>query len=72
MEQVQITKWWKLFDRVIAVKQGASRPVTSKSLAEILICSGCGSRQWTVGTNSWRCEVCEKELPFTRAGILLN
>src|SRR5688572_23517125 len=26
-ENVQVTKWWKFFDRVIAVKNGASQPV---------------------------------------------
>jgi ubiquinone/menaquinone biosynthesis C-methylase UbiE len=72
MEQIKITKWWKLFDRVIAVKRGASQLVTFKKLSEVLICSACHARQWSVRTSGWKCQVCGKELPVTREGIILN
>jgi SAM-dependent methyltransferase len=72
MEQVKINKWWKLFDRVTAVKRGASQPVTLKKLSEILMCSACHSKQWSVSTQDWKCQVCKKELSITQTGILLN
>jgi SAM-dependent methyltransferase len=72
MEQIQISKWWKLFDRVTAVKRGASRPVSGKSLAEVLVCSVCQSRQWSIMDNKWICKSCSKVLPVTEVGIILN
>lgn len=72
MEQVKITKWWKLFDRVTAVKRGASQPVMIKKLSEVLMCSACHARQWSVNTSDWKCQACGKELTVTREGILLN
>lgn len=71
-EQIQITKWWKLFDRVTAMKHGSSQPVKLKNLSEVLTCSACQSSQWSVTTSGWKCQVCGKELSISRAGILLN
>jgi ubiquinone/menaquinone biosynthesis C-methylase UbiE len=71
-EGVQITKWWKLFDRVLAVKRGKSEPVDHRSLQDVLICSDCGEIRWEKRTNSLRCQNCGRELRFARRGIVLN
>ncbi len=41
-ENIQITKWWKLFDRVLANKNGSASPVGVKTLVDVLRCSSCG------------------------------
>jgi len=72
MEQISISKWWKLFDRVTAVKRGSSQPVTRKSLPDVLACSHCHATQWSVTAGAWICRSCGKVLPVTEAGIILN
>ena len=72
LENVQITKWWKLFDRVIAVKNGSSRPVEARKLADVLRCSGCKQIKWQKEAGVFRCQNCGKELSLTSDGIVLN
>lgn len=72
MEQMKISKWWKLFDRVTARKRGSSQPVPLKNLSEALTCSACHSRQWSASDHAWTCRSCGRALPVTPAGILLN
>ena len=71
-ENIQITKWWKLFDRVIANKNGTSSPVGTKSLIAILKCSTCGHTQWRKTFDTWKCDHCGRELAITGEGIVLN
>jgi ubiquinone/menaquinone biosynthesis C-methylase UbiE len=71
-EKIQITKWWKLFDRVIAVQHGSSHLIGSKSLSQVLKCSACHSIRWSKTSNAWKCQNCGNELPITPEGILLN
>ena len=71
-ENIQITKWWKLFDRVIANKNGSSRPVGVKSLVDILRCSTCGLTQWHKTFNVWKCDHCGRQLATTGEGIVMN
>jgi ubiquinone/menaquinone biosynthesis C-methylase UbiE len=72
LDRIQITKWWKLFDRVIATKQGSSMLVGRESLAAVLKCASCGHIHWAMISHVWRCEDCGKELPVTKEGIVLN
>lgn len=72
LEQIQISKWWKLFDRVMAVKQGSSGPVDVRDLSKVLKCASCGHTRWAVSSNTWQCENCTKQLSTTAEGILLN
>jgi SAM-dependent methyltransferase len=37
-EKIQITKWWKLFDRVIALQRGSFKLIGSKCLSHVLKC----------------------------------
>ena len=71
-ENIHITKWWKLFDRVKAVKSGKSSQVANRSLQDVLKCSDCGETQWDRKTNSLHCENCGRELTVTGQGIVLN
>ena len=71
-DNIQITKWWKLFDRVTAVKGGSSNPVGAKGLLEVTKCSSCHSIYWVKTSNKWKCESCGNELSLTKEGIVLN
>ncbi len=71
-ENFEITPWWKLFDRVIAVKNGNSDPVTNHKLQDVLQCSACGQIQWERKENSLRCGNCGRELTITKEGIVSN
>jgi ubiquinone/menaquinone biosynthesis C-methylase UbiE len=71
-ENVQITKWWKLFDRVLANRNGTSRPVGVKSLVDVLQCPACGQTRWVKTSKALKCEHCSKELPVTPENIILN
>lgn len=72
MEQVQITCWWKLFDRVIAIKRGSSQPVARRDLSQVLKCSFCSSMDWKEASDHWQCHNCGRELLLHRQGIVLN
>ncbi|HKY53574.1 MAG TPA: class I SAM-dependent methyltransferase [Anaerolineales bacterium] len=68
----QIAPWWKLFDRVIAMKNGSSHPVGAQSLTEVMRCKACGQTRWEKEMNALRCRNCGKELSVTKQGIVLN
>jgi ubiquinone/menaquinone biosynthesis C-methylase UbiE len=71
-EQVNITRWWTLFDRVLARRQGVFVPAERRSLGDVLLCSSCGQIDWEQSIKSWRCQNCGKELSVTQDGIVLN
>lgn len=72
LEKIQITPWWKLFDRVIAIKHGNTASVNTRGLCAVLKCSSCNSTHWAQMSRSWQCESCGKELPVTEQKIVLN
>jgi ubiquinone/menaquinone biosynthesis C-methylase UbiE len=72
MEAVQITKWWKLFDRVTATKNGSSQAVGARKLSEVMLCSACRQTQWQQEVDSLKCGNCGQALPITKVGIVLN
>ena len=71
-EQIQITNWWKLFDRVLALKTGSAPPAPARRLSEVLRCPACGQIQWEREAEAWKCQKCAKELPVTKEGIVLG
>jgi ubiquinone/menaquinone biosynthesis C-methylase UbiE len=71
-EDVQITTWWKLFDRVLAVKQGRSIPVGARKLSDVMRCGTCGQAQWKQEAGVLSCQNCGKELSITKDGIVLG
>jgi len=72
IENVQTTKWWKLFDRVIAMKNGSAGPVEARKLSEVMRCPVCGQTHWQKEASALKCQNCGKELPVTAEGIVLN
>src|SRR3972149_533126 len=72
LEDVRIAKWWKLFDRVIAIKKGKSHPVGARRLVDVLKCSACQITKFFVAPNMLKCGNCGKELITTGEGIVLN
>lgn len=71
-QNVQITKWWNLFDRVLARKRGRSSPAGSRVLADVLKCSSCGKIQWAAAPGALECSNCRHRLQVTGQGIVLN
>lgn len=72
LENIQITSWWKLFDRVIAKKNGASTPVGARKLSQVMRCSVCKQSQWTKTSDRLKCGNCGKKLSVTNEGVVLN
>jgi hypothetical protein len=69
---VQITKWWKLFDHALAVKNGTSAPVGAKKLSEAMWCGSCAQVRWEVEAGAWTCRNCGRRLSITAEGIVLG
>jgi hypothetical protein len=61
-----------LFDRILAVKNGASHPVEGHRLEDVLQCSNCGQVQWEMVSGAMKCERCENQLSITDDAIVLN
>ena len=68
----QIVPWWKLFDRVIAMKNGSSQPIGERTLTDILRCARCGQTQWKKEADTLSCEKCGGKLSVTKENIVLN
>lgn len=71
-ENVTITKWWKLFDRTLAVNKGTATPVSHQGLRDVLQCSTCGQIQWEKGSGEIKCLNCGNQLSVTDEAIVLN
>jgi len=71
-ENVGIIKWWKLFDRVLAVKSGKSNPVEGHKLQDVLQCLSCKQAQWEWAPSIMKCGNCGNELPITENGVILG
>jgi ubiquinone/menaquinone biosynthesis C-methylase UbiE len=69
---IEISKWWKLFDRVLAIRSGTSEVVRSRKLSEVLRCSACSQIQWQEVAGMLKCGNCGNELRVTEEGIVLN
>lgn len=72
LKDIQIKLWWKLFDRVFAIKNGSSNAVEAKKLSEVMRCSACGQVHWQKIAGALQCQRCGKELSITKEGIVLN
>ena len=68
----QIAPWWKLFDRVVAMKNGTSSPIGTRKLTDVMRCSACGHRQLSHQADALKCVNCGKALGVTKEGIVLN
>lgn len=70
-ERIEITRWWKLFDRVLARKSGISQPVGAQNLSDALRCPSCRQTRWQKEGSALRCMRCGKSLAITRQGIIM-
>lgn len=71
-EEIQITPWWRLFDRVMAVRGGDSHPIGAGSLSTVMRCPSCGQIRWDTEPAVWKCGACGLVLSVTREGIVLG
>lgn len=55
----QIAPWWKLFYRVIAMKNGKSNLVGMQKLADVMQCSVCSQTQWSREVDKLKCVIVE-------------
>lgn len=69
---VEITPWWKLFDRVFARRAGASSSVGRRKLSAVLRCGSCQQVEWESEAHAWRCRACGHRLSITMKGVVLN
>ena len=72
MTNIQITVWWKLFDRVLARRNGTSNPAGAKKLSDVMRCGVCGQTQWKNEAGTLNCRNCGRRLSITKEGIVLN
>lgn len=72
VEHFEITPWWKLFDRVIGIKNGTAAAVGKQTLSAVLRCGACGQTHWKKETGVMKCQHCGKKLSITKDGIVLN
>ena len=71
-ENFEITPWWTLFDRVLAVKNGSSEPVAARKLSELLRCPNCGRTEWQREADTLNCKKCGQKLSVTKEGLVSN
>lgn len=71
-ENIEIVKWLKTFDRVLATKKGSSHPASARKLSEVMRCPVCNQIQWQKEAGALKCRNCGKELLVTKDGIVLN
>ena len=71
-ENVEVVKWWKLFDRTFAKLRGTSSPVGIRQLQDVLKCPSCKQIKWEKEPNSLKCINCETVLSVTSNGIVLG
>jgi ubiquinone/menaquinone biosynthesis C-methylase UbiE len=72
LTHIQITTWWKLFDRALAQKNGTSNPVEAKKLSAVMRCGACEQTHWKHETDALVCQNCGKTLSMIKGGIILG
>jgi len=70
-EQVEITTWWKYFDRVFAQKPGKASPASQHNLSDLLRCKACGQVNWEKHPKEIVCQSCSAEFAYSPENILI-
>ena len=71
-ENVEITPWWRVFNRVFAHKPGTLISAGKKSLKDVLRCPQCGQADIFSRTDSsLSCRNCAKQLKIDGNGIVI-
>ncbi len=69
-EDIEITPWWRVFNRVFAHKPGTLTPAGSKSLKDVLRCPQCGSvGRFAEAADGLACQNCSKLIKVDADGI---
>lgn len=69
--EVEITPWWRIFNRVFARKPGILNPAGNPSLADVLVCPSCGGvGKFSEANSSLLCGACNKTINADSKGIL--
>jgi len=71
-EQVEVTPWWKWFDRVTARKPGQLTPSNHQKLTEALKCPACEKINWMSESTYLKCIECRNKIPIQENGIVLH
>ncbi|MBI5839505.1 MAG: methyltransferase domain-containing protein [Chloroflexi bacterium] len=69
-EQVEITPWWKWFDRTSARKPGQASPSGHHTLTGVLQCPTCKEITFENVENGLTCRKCGKGIPTSASGIV--
>lgn len=69
--EVEISPWWKLFDRVLARKPGVFVPAGPRRLEALLACPDCGQQALTYAGGAYQCRQCGRALTCSPEGIIL-
>lgn len=69
---IEISPWWKLFERVIAIKDGDPEPSPARGLDDIYQCPACKHTEWKKSPDALKCGHCGKALTITSEGIVLG
>jgi ubiquinone/menaquinone biosynthesis C-methylase UbiE len=70
-EQVEITAWWKYFDRVFAQKPGSSSPAGQQNLFGLLRCKVCDKIEWQENPKEVLCRSCGAKYIYSNEKILI-
>jgi ubiquinone/menaquinone biosynthesis C-methylase UbiE len=70
-EGVEITAWWKYFDRVFARKPGSFTPAPKHDLADLLRCKACDATSWEMNPKALVCLGCGTQFPYNDEAILV-
>ncbi len=69
--EVEVTTWWKWFDRVTACKPGQLTPSNHSTLTNVLQCHPCGNVSLTMAESNLKCQQCGKGISLSKEGIVL-
>lgn len=70
-EQVQISVWWKYFDRVFAQKPGNTPPIAQHELFGLLRCKVCSQTDWQIDPTAAFCRSCGTKYSRTADSVLV-
>ncbi len=68
--QVEIVPWWRLFDRVRAVRPGGLHPAGDRRLEDVLVCAVCGATGFEAQGDGLRCGHCARQVGIGTGGII--
>ncbi len=69
---VEITPWWRVFNRVFARKPGALKPSGNISLKDVLRCPQCGKAEsFAEKDSTLSCQACDKQIKADQDGIMI-